>query len=159
MSFLPWFALYVKNQHEKRVACGLSGKGYESFLPTYIKLHNHGRNNELPLFPGYVFCRLDARHKLPVVSTPGVFSIVCNGSEPIPIPDLEIEQIRQLVMSGFARRPWPYVARGQEVYIKSGPLQGLKGVVVDEKHEQWLSLSIHMLQRSVAAKVDRRYLD
>ena len=159
MLSLPWFALYVKNQHEKHVSCSLNGKGYESFLPTYTKSHKNGRKNELPLFPGYVFCRLDAQHKLPVVSTPGVFSIVCHGSVPTVIPDLEIERIRQLLKSGLTRRPWPYVARGQEVYVKSGPLRGFQGVVIDEKHERWLILSVHILQRSVAAKIDRTYLD
>jgi len=157
MSSLPWFALYVKNQHEKRIACGLSGKQYESFVPTYLNLHKDGRKNELPLFPNYVFCRLDARYKLPVVSTPGVFSIVSAGSQPLPVPDREIEQIRQLLTSGLARRPVPYLGRGQEVYIKSGPLRGMQGVVVNENHERWLLVSIHMLQRSVAAKIDRSH--
>jgi len=159
MSSLPWFALYVKNQHEKHVAGSLSGKGYESFLPTYVKPHKNGNKNELPLFPGYVFCRLDAQHKLPVVSIPGVFSVVCNGREPAAIPDLDIERIRQLLVSGLARRPWPYVTRGQDVCIKSGPLRGVQGAVIDEQHEQWLVLSVHILQRSVAAKIDRSYLD
>ena len=157
MSSLPWFALYVKNQHEKRIACGLSGKLYESFVPTFMNLHKDGRKNELPLFPGYVFCRFDARYKLPVLSIPGVFSIVSAGSEPISVPDREIEQIRQLLISGLAPRPWPYLGRGQEVYINSGPLRGMQGIVVNESHERWLLVSIHLLQRSVAAKIDRSY--
>ncbi len=158
MSSLPWYALYVKHQHEKFVTSSLDGKGYESFLPTYTKVSASSKKSELPLFPGYVFCRLDSAQKTEVVSTPGVFSIVGNASQPAPIPEQEIEKVKEVLASGLTRRPWPYLVSGQEVCIRSGPLRGVNGVVVDDTHERWLVLSLHLLQRSVAVKVERAYL-
>jgi transcription antitermination factor NusG len=153
--FLHWFAVYVKYRHEKTTALALKGKGYESFLPTYHKVRRNGKKFELPLFPGYVFCRAEPSNTLLVVTTPGVFSIVGKGQRPEPIPDVDIEGIMRMVDSGLTLCPWPEVLEGQEVQMSSGPLRGIQGVVVDASDEKWLVISVHLLQRSVAVKVER----
>lgn len=151
----PWFAVYVKYRHEKNVARAIQSKQYEAFLPTYIKVHAHGNRFELPLFPGYVFCRFDGSNPLPILTIPGVFSIVSNGCVPVPIPDREIEDVKRLISTGSGHRPWPYALPGQTLYIDSGPLQGIEAFVVDDSHQKWLIVSIHLLQRSVAVKIER----
>jgi transcription antitermination factor NusG len=157
-TYLPWFAVYVKPRHEKSVALILKGKGLDSFLPTYTRRHCDSKKFELPLFPGYVFCRLDVSKTLPVMTTPGVFSIVGNGHAPQVIPDTEIEQIRRMLGSGPMPHPWPYISAGQQVLLESGPLRGLEGVVVDASDERWLVVSVHLLRRSVAVKMERASL-
>jgi transcription termination/antitermination protein NusG len=152
---LPWFAVYVKYRHEKTTTLALKSKGYESFLPTYVKVHKGGKKFELPLFPGYVFCRLETSNALPVLTIPGVFSIIGKGRDPELISEVDIEGIKRMVDSGLTLCPWPYVFRGQELRITSGPLRGIRGVVVDASNEKWLVVSVHLLQRSVAVKVDR----
>lgn len=156
---LCWYALYVKSRHEKTVAVHLNGKGYESFLPTYIKHHSLSKHFEVPLFPNYVFCRFQLRTKLTVVKTPGVFSIVGNSNQPSPVPDSEIEGVKRMTEAGLGHQPWPYIAPGQSVRLKHGPLRGLDGVVLDNSNEKWLVISIPLLQRSVAVKIDREELD
>ncbi|PYV81621.1 MAG: hypothetical protein DMG05_29645, partial [Acidobacteria bacterium] len=57
---VQWFALVVRSQHEKMVASVLHSKGYEEFLPLYTvkrRWSDRIKQLELPLFPGYVFCR------------------------------------------------------------------------------------------------------
>ena len=156
--FLPWFALYVKPRHEKNVALILERKGFEAFLPTYRHRVKYNKTFELPLFPGYVFCRIELSERLPIVATPGVFSIVGKGSEPEAISELEIEGIRRMIQSGLPAQPWPYVTPGQQVSLESGPLQGVQGVVVDSSDEKWLVVSVNLLRRSVAVKLDREFL-
>lgn len=154
-----WFAIYVKSRHEKNVALALESKGYETFLPTYPKYDERRRRFELPLFPSYVFCRFENLFPLPILTTPGVFSIVCNGCVPAPIPQPEIEGVRRLVGMQLAPRPWPYLSPGQTVCLHSGPLRGIQGVVLDDSNEKWLVLSVHVLRRSVAVKIDRTSID
>jgi transcription termination/antitermination protein NusG len=154
----PWFAVYGKYRHEKNIALALNGKGYEAFLPTYVKAHGASKKVELPLFPGYIFCRLDTSNTLPVLSTPGVFSILGSGSGPAPISEVDIESIRLMIRSGLTPSPWPYVATGQALRLTSGPLRGVQGVVVDASNEKWLVVSVELLQRSVAVKVERATL-
>jgi len=55
-----WFALSVTARHEKIVSQLLLNKGFETFLPLYTRRHQYARRVrrfELPLFPGYLFCR------------------------------------------------------------------------------------------------------
>lgn len=155
---LPWFALYVKPRHEKNVKFMLHGKGYEAFVPTYTHRVKNNKSFDLPLFPGYVFCRLEPSNRLPVMTTPGIFSIVGNGSEPEPICEHEIEAVRRMIGSGFMPIPWSYLAPGQEVYLESGPLRGVQGVIVDANNGRWLVVSVNLLRRSVAVKMEREFL-
>jgi transcription antitermination factor NusG len=158
VEYLPWFALYVKPRHEKNVTLMLERKGYEAFLPTYSHEAKYRKKFELPLFPGYVFCRVELSERLPVMTTPGVFSIVGNGPEPEPISEQEVQAVRRMIESGLMPIPWPYVMPGQEVSMESGPLQGVQGVVVDASNEKWLVVSVNLLRRSIAVKLDREFL-
>jgi transcription antitermination factor NusG len=151
----PWFAVYVKYRHEKNIALALHGKGYEAFLPTYVKAHRNSKTVEMPLFPGYIFCRLDTSNTLPVLTIPGVFSILGNGRGPEPISEVDIDGIRVMTSAGLTPCPWPYVSTGQSLRLTSGPLRGVEGVVVDASNAKWLVVSVHLLQRSVAVKVER----
>src|ERR1700726_677092 len=70
----PWFALQVRSRHEKNIATLMHGKGYEPFLPLYKgrrRWSDRFKEMELPLFPGYLFCRFDVQNRLPVLTTPG----------------------------------------------------------------------------------------
>ena len=154
----PWFAVYVKTRHEKSVELALKGKGLDAFVPTYTSVHKNRKKFELPVFPNYVFSRIDLGKTLPVMTIPGVFFIVGTGREPRPIPDAEIEDTRAMLSAGHKVSPWPYVSPGQEVYMRSGPLRGIRGTVVNSHNDRWLVISVHLLQRSIAVKVDRESL-
>jgi transcription antitermination factor NusG len=154
---LPWFACYVKPRHEKHVAFILADKGYECFVPTYLK-RSRKHKCELPLFPGYVFCRLDPSSTLRVTSTPGVFFIIGNGRGPESISGDEIEAIRRMIAAGFSPRPSDYLVPGAPIYIADGPLRGVTGTLVGCSSERWLIVSVHLLRRSVAVKLDQASL-
>lgn len=83
----------------------LQAKGYEAFLPTYRHRVKYNKNFDLPLFPSYVFCRIELSSRLPVITTPGVFSIVGNRPEPEPISEQEAEGVRRMLESGFMPIP------------------------------------------------------
>src|SRR5690242_783648 len=95
-----WYALWVKSNHEKLVAAALQHRGYEQFLPLYRtqrRLSDRIKDLDLPLFSGYVFCRLDPRLRLPVLTIPGAISIVGIGRTPIPVEDCEITALQTIV--------------------------------------------------------------
>ncbi len=153
----PWFALRVRSRYENTVATFLGGKGYEWFLPLYKSRRRWSdriKEIELPLFPGYVFCRFDLQHRLPILTTPGVVTVVGIGKRPIPIDDGEIAAIQAAVRSELPSRPWPFLEIGQRVRVEYGPLCGLEGILLDFKGHHRLILSVILLQRSVAVEVD-----
>jgi transcription antitermination factor NusG len=92
---------------------------------------------------------------LPVLMTPGVFSVVSSGGTPVPIPDEEINRIKTFVDAGLSPRPWPYIASGMHILIASGPLKGITGIVSEMSNEKWLVVSVSLLKQSVAVKIAR----
>src|SRR5207244_5508677 len=105
-----WYALQLRTRFEKVVAMHLRGKGYEEFLPTYTSRRHWSdrvREIELPLFPGYIFCKFDVTDRLPLLVIPGVMSVVSFGGTPMPVPEREIAAIEHVVNSGMKYAPWP----------------------------------------------------
>jgi len=152
-----WHALYTRHQHEKVVAQALLGKGFEVFLPQYCTIHRwKDRRKELilPLFPNYVFIRGGLDRMLILVTTPGIHSLVSWGGRPANIPPEEIEAVRRLVESALPVEPHPFLKCGDRVRIKSGPLEGIEGILVRKTRGFRLVLSVEMLSKSAAVEVD-----
>jgi len=152
-----WFAAYTNSHHEKRVATHFAERRIESFLPLYAALHRWKNrcemNLELPLFPNYVFVRIDPRERGRVLEVPGVMSLVGFGRTLAPLPDFEIEALR----SGLGKRkiePHPYLVIGEPVRIKSGPMTGVEGVLVRKKNHFRVVLALELIMQSVAVEVD-----
>jgi len=107
------------------------------------------------LFPGYIFCRFSRSERTRVLSVPAVESIIGFGKTDVPVDDSEIAAVRALVASGRPLAPWPYLRIGQNVVIDSGPLAGLRGVVLRDQKAWRVVVSIEALDRSVSVEVDR----
>ena len=155
---LQWFALVVKPRFDKAVARTLELKGYETLLPLYKRYHRYGnrsRESELPLFPGYVCCRFNARKRLSIVTTPGVVRVLGDGSAPTPLFDKEIHALQLVMRAHVPIQPFPFLNAGQRVRINSGALAGLEGIVLGPKPQLRLVISITLLQRSVLLEVER----
>ena len=153
-----WHALTVRSRHEKVAAQNLRGRGLEEFLPLYRSKRAWSDRTKVidsPLFPGYVFCRFPEAHRLLVVSSPGVTSIVGFGGQDAVVEEHEIESVRRMLGAGLTVEPWPYVRAGHTVEINSGPLSGLRGEVVREKGLWRVIVNVDLLQRSVSAELDR----
>lgn len=156
-----WFALFVRVNHEKLVSQALRSKGFEEFLPLYrLRRHWSDRTKEIqsPLFPGYVFCSFDLNHRLPILKTAGVHSIVGNGRVPVPVAPSEIKSLRMIVESQLQAEPWPYLKVGQKVRIEQGALNGLEGILTFAKNPSRVVVSVALLQRSVAVEIDETWI-
>jgi len=154
-----WFALTVKPQHERAAAFALRQKGFEEFLPLYRtrrRWSDRMKELELPLFPGYVFCRFPSSERASVLMTPSVRSIVAFGRQAAPVADEEIRAIQTMICSGLPLAPWPYLRVGQRIQIEEGPLRGVEGILVGLKDAWRVVVSVNLLQRSVAVEIDRR---
>lgn len=157
----PWFALNTKFRYEDFVATHLRGKGYEVFLPVYTarrRWSDRVKEVEVPLFPGYLFCRFDVMNRLPILSTPGMIQVVGFGKVPVPVEESEITAIQTAVGTDLAREPWPFSQIGQKARVEHGPLRGVEGILLSVKGGHRLVLSISLLQRSVAVEIDSAWV-
>jgi transcription antitermination factor NusG len=158
---LQWFALRVKSNCEKSVATMVQHKGFEGFLPLYKRRRRWSdriKSVELPLFPGYVFCRVDPARRLPILTIPGALHFIGVGKVPVPIEDSEIFAIRDAVRSGLPTEPWAYLKVGQHVRLEDGPLAGLEGILIETRKQYRVVVSVSLLQRSVAVEIERAWL-
>lgn len=156
-----WFALRVKSRSEKTVATVARRKGFEEFLPLYLsrrRWSDRFKSIDLPLFPGYVFCRLNPEFRLPLLTIPGVLSFVGIGKMPVAIDDAEIAAIQTATRAGLIAEPYPFLEVGQRVRLAEGPLAGLEGLLAEVRKEQRLVVSVSMLKRSVAVEIDRNWV-
>ena len=152
----PWFGVQTKPRAEKVAAIQLEVRGYHVFLPLYQR-HNKWSDRvvqvDCPLFPGYLFCRVDSRLP-PIVAVPSVVSIVGRGRQPEPIPEQEIANVQSMLQSGLMVTPHPYLRVGDRVTIVKGPLCGVDGLMIKNKAKCKIVVSINLLQRSVAVELD-----
>lgn len=153
-----WFALYVAPRHEKVVDRQLNQIGYETFLPLYRsrrKWSDRVKTVDLPLFPGYLFCRLDPASPLKVVSLPSVWQVVRGGPNGGALTSEEIDAVRRITELGRSVEPFNDLAVGEQVRVESGPLAGIRGVLVGFRGSSRLVVSVEQIQRSVMVEVDR----
>jgi transcription antitermination factor NusG len=157
MGTLQWFALGVKPRFDKAVARTLESKGFETLLPLYKKQHRYASRcklSELPLFPGYVFCRFNVLTRLPILTTPGVTQILGPRNTPLPLSDDEIGSLQRVIQADVPLQPFPFLQVGQRVRIEEGVLAGVVGIVIRLKQSLRLVLSVTLLQRSVLLEID-----
>lgn len=157
----PWFALQVHTKHEFGVANSLRSRGYDPFLPLFRcrKLwSDRVKVVEAPLFPGYMFCRLDLHYRLPILTAPGLIRIVGHTRLPVPVDESEINAIQTIVASGLPSEPWPYLRTGDRVRIERGPLRGLEGLLAETRGAHRLILSVTLVQRSVSVEIDSAFV-
>jgi transcription antitermination factor NusG len=154
----PWYALQVASRCEKAVAAGLALRGYSEFLPLFRsrrRWSDRFQDVDLPLFSGYVFCRLDIDNRLPVLLIPGVVRIVGLGKIPMPVAEGEIAAVQKIASSGLLAQPWPFLKVGQTVTIEEGPLRNVTGILAEIDGSDQLIVSITLLQRSLAVAIPR----
>jgi len=152
---VEWYALKVHTRSEDIAAMALRNRGYEPFAPTYPerrKYTDRMKVVETAVFPGYIFCRFNAQSRTPVLSSPAVEYIVGVAGDPISITDSDMEAIRRAVESGA--RPTPYLKMGRRVRIEFGPLAGLEGLLTQNDGNEYLTVSVDLLQRSVTVRIE-----
>lgn len=154
-----WYAVQTRSRFEKTVRGELSRWGIDHYLATFQDVHqwkDRKKVVEVPLFSGYVFVRLEDTEaaRLQVLKTNGVVRILGVGGRMEPVPDFEIDSIRQLLASGTRCYPHPFIREGSWVRMRRGPLAGVEGRLIRVKSQTRLVLSIELLSQAVATEVD-----
>jgi transcription antitermination factor NusG len=154
---LHWHAVWTRSRHEQVVCGQLQQKAIESFLPTisrWSRWKDRKKKIDWPLFPGYCFARFPSPTRLDVLKCSGVVTIVSVDGAPAPIPDHEIDGIRQLVESDLAYDPCPLIHEGDQVEVTHGPLKGVVGRLVRKNDKARLLLSVDLIGQAVSVDVE-----
>lgn len=154
---MKWYAVHTRSRHEKQVDLFLRERGIETFLPliqTLSRRRDRKKYVNIPLFPGYLFVCTEKERLYDVKYTRGVTRIIGTDMDtPTPIPDKQILDIKSIMESDVKLDPFPYLKKGRTVRVKSGPLKGLEGILVERKGHYKLVIRIDLLQKGAAAEV------
>jgi transcription termination/antitermination protein NusG len=154
-----WFAVRTRPRHEKVVATQLETSGIETFLPlsTQVRTWSDRRKTvDFPLFPGYVFVRTQraTQARVRVFQSRGVVGFVGPNNQATAIPAQQIEAVRYLLQAHIDCRAHPFLSVGQRVRIQNGALQGLEGILVRIASDNTLVVSVDLIHRSVAIRLE-----
>lgn len=152
-----WYAAYTRSRHEKRVAQQLELGRVESYLPICEKQSRWQDRRvrlQLPLFPGYVFVRVALRERLAVLRIPGVVGLVSANNVPVPLPEGQIDSLREVLGKCLRAEPYPFLKAGRRVRVRYGPLAGFEGILVRRKAGYRVVVSVEMIMRSIIVDVD-----
>jgi transcriptional antiterminator RfaH len=129
---LRWYAIQTKVNREKEVEKRLRDLQLEVFLPWMRARRRIGSRFHwvlAPLFPGYVFCRLDmvlsgkaARY------SPGVKDFLTFGSRIAEVSENILEALRERCPGGVAEIDPVNAKPGDRVKINEGPFSGLEAI-------------------------------
>jgi transcription antitermination factor NusG len=157
-----WFAVFTIPQNEKSVVKHLDIREIEAFLPTYETVRvwkNRQRvRTVLPLFPTYLFVRINGRERVRVLESPGVLQIVGNGKESASLLDSEIALLRS-GLGGQPVEPYRELVVGEKVRIKSGIMQGVEGTLVRKSSKVRFVLTLGLINQHAAVEVDPELLE
>lgn len=155
----PWEIAHLRSRQEKAVARLLLDDGKPFYLPQIVQTRTRaGRTlvSHLPLFPGYIFLRRVDGLRQTLWRTTAIVNI-------IEVPDqaqlaAELQQIRQLQISGAILSPSVEIASGDIVRVTEGAFGGYTGIVVEERGATRLIVSVSILRKSIAVEFPRTLL-
>jgi transcription antitermination factor NusG len=151
-----WYVAYTLPRHEKSVANRVIDQDIETYLPLYPIVRTWNRRRvevELPLFPTYVFVKMIITKRVRVLAHPGVIRLVGVNSNAVALPDGEVEKLRSS-LAIWKAEPYPFLAAGKQVKIKSGPFAGMQGQIFRRKGRMRLIVSLELIQRAILLELD-----
>lgn len=154
-----WFAIQTRSRSEKKVAAQFETKGIETFLPLLSEVHRWSDRRKLvrqPLFPSYVFVHISPspESRSPVLSTLGVCGFVGDRGAGMAIPEKQILDIQTVVSNPVPFTLHPFLRVGQRVRVRGGCLDGVEGTLVSRNPDHTLVVSVELLRRSLAVRIE-----
>lgn len=146
-----WYLIQTKPRQEARAEEHLRRQDFDCYRP------RKNERTEEPLFPGYLFIRLDRQldNWYPIRSTRGVARVVSFGGEPTPVRDELIEQLRQRLASPPEK---PHFQPGERVQLHGGSFNELEAIFVSADGEERSVILLNLLAREQKVRVPTRYL-
>ena len=152
---MHWYLIHTKPRQELRALENLERQGYECYLPL---LPTEKIQQKLvaivdePLFPRYLFIRLDSSQSgkswAPIRSTLGVSKLVTFGMEPAKVDHALIEFLRESEAK-ISEQPQRLFDVGDRVLVTDGPFAGIEAIYQVSNGEGRVMVLIELLSKPV----------
>ncbi len=156
-----WYLIQTKPRQELRAEENLRRQQFECWRPLRA-VHTTGSGRspraEEPLFPGYLFIRLDQVQDnwYPIRSTRGVSRIVGFGNGPTPVRDELVQALRQRLAS---EQPGPTrLQHGDRVRIEHESLSEIEAIFVSADGNDRSVILLKLLEREQKVSIANHLL-
>ena len=149
-----WFVCHTKPRCEKKFASLLQQEAFEHYLPLIQSVRRYGTQKKTftkPLFPGYVFTRIDPERKTRVYQQDLLVRALPVENEQVFLRQLE--DVKVICSSGLEAAVHPLMKKGRHVRVIGGPLHGLEGYVDDPVNPQGIVVSVDVLQQGLLVRL------
>jgi transcriptional antiterminator RfaH len=149
-----WHVCHTRPRCEKKFAALLAAEHFEHYLPLIASVRRYGAQTKRfskPLFPGYVFARIDRDRKSRVYQQDLLARVITVEDEAKFLHQLA--DVKLIVASGLELSLHPLIKRGSMVRVVSGPLRGLVGVVDDPANPKGIVLAVDVLQQGLHVRM------
>ena len=156
-----WLVIYTKPRWEKKLADQLTAKGFTVYCPTQrVKRRWSDRTKwiDQPLFSSHIFIHIEPERRDAVYFTPGFVRFLFWNKRPAQVRETEIDTLKRWLNDfdheAISIQP---LAVGSQVSVKSGPLQGRDGIVLEQRGTK-LELFLEDLQVKVSVDLSKTEL-
>lgn len=151
-----WYALYTKPKHEFKAATQLEVQNVDYYLPTISKVKqwsDRKKKVKEPLIRGYIFIKGSEKERLIALQQNSIVRCVSERGKPAVIPESQMNNFIKFVQDGYEYRVVNELTKGMKVRIKSGPMSGVEGVIIEEPEHRSVAVSIDLLNRTVVTRI------
>ena len=154
-----WYVVQAHPLKERFVRDRITDLGREAFLPLVSERRPGARKSRLnPLFPGYLFARLDPGDGdlASVRWLVGVRRVLGDRDRPRPLDEGVVDALRQRTDRSGRVRFSTQLRKGDRVRILDGPFAGFIGVLERVAHDpqQRVCVLLDLFHRLTAVEVD-----
>jgi transcription antitermination factor NusG len=149
-----WWIAHTKSRAEKAFCWELLGQGIGFFLPIVEKITFSGGRKRLvmhPMFPSYVFFTGDRAARYSALSTNRLCQVLEVKNQETFMK--ELTWIETAVNGKATLDTYPHAAVGKRCRVRSGPLLGVEGVVVERSSMTHLALQVSMLGQGALLQI------
>lgn len=155
-----WIAVYTKPKQEQIAIENIARQGFETYCPMIKRRISHARKVQMvlrPLFASYIFVKLAGKkpHWQPIQSSRGVTSIVRFGDKLGFLPNMLIEQLRNLEENGLLHQTSKSDFQvGEDVRITDGPFKDFMAKVLSESDKGRIWLLLDLMGQTIRVRQD-----
>lgn len=151
-----WVAFYTLSRREKDLMRKLEAAEVPFYAPLIRRrMKSPGgrvRDSHVPLFPGYVFSRVDDDQRRAALATNTIARWMPIADEAALVADLRA--IKRLIDADQPLAPEARIEPGQLVRVRTGPLRGLEGTVVRRHGGERLVVAVRFLNQGASVEVE-----
>jgi len=155
-----WFVLHTRSRQEKALAADLHAMSIAHYLPLVSQVRYYGRRKQrvqMPLFPGYLFLRGTLDEAFAADRTRRVVQLL-QVSDQAQLAR-ELGSVQLALEKEAPLDPYPSLAVGTLVEVRSGPFKGVRGIVEDRIRPERLLLQIQALGQGASLEIDGALLE